>query len=254
MAHTSWVGRFYIGLSGFSYKEWQGEDKFYPPELKQANFLSYYVTRYPSVELDGTWYQMPSEAGVQKWIDSSPADFRYTPKMHRRVTHVARLKLDEIESVKFFLKRLEPLEKAGKLGAILVQLPPSLRRSDERLTAFLDEIPKRDSLLWSMEFRHDSWHHADVESILRERNIAWVAADTDDADAQRRNTAGHIYARLRKTDYPEDLLQNWAGYFRAALDRGQDCYVYCKHEDAEAPWLWADRLIELVGVEPVQQS
>ena len=241
------MARFHIGLSGFSHKEWKGEGLFYPPELKQPGFFGFYCERYPSVEMDGTWYRMPSEAAVEKWMKESPEGFTFAPKMHRDVTHMSRLKLDKIDSVKFFLKRLEPLEKVGKLGSILVQLPPNMKRNDERLCAFFDEVPHRDTLLWSVEFRNDTWHNAEVEEMLRSRNVAWVANDTDDSDAQRRNTAGHIYARLRKTDYDEELLQDWATYFRAALDRGQDCYVYCKHEDAEAPWIWADRLAQLVG-------
>ena len=240
------MAKLYIGLSGYSYKEWQGEGRFYPPEMKQAKYLEYYVSRYNALEADGTWYQMPSESGVQKWIDQSPAEFKVSPKMHRQVTHYSRLKQDGMDSLKFFLKRLEPLEKAGKLGAILVQLPPNLKRDDERLAGFLAEIPYRDTLPWCIEFRNETWHAPEVEAMLRERDVAWVAADTDDADAQRRDTGSFIYARLRKTDYPDDLLQNWAAYFRGKMAEGKDCYVYCRHEDAESPWVWADRIIELL--------
>ncbi len=240
------MAKLYIGLSGYFYKEWHGEGKFYPPELKQKNFLDYYVSRFNALEADGTWYQMPSEAGVAKWIASSPEEFKVSPKMHRKVTHIARLKLDEIDALKFFVKRLEPLEKSGKLGSILIQLPPNLRRNDERLSAFLAEIPYRATLPWCIEFRSDTWHVPEVEKMLRERNVAWVANDTDAADAQRRDTSDHIYARLRKTDYTPDQLQNWATYFAGKLTEGKDCYVYCKHEDAEHPWVWADMIRRFV--------
>lgn len=241
------MAKLYIGLSGYAYREWQGEGRFYPPELKQAKYLEYYVSRYNALEADGTWYKMPGEKQVAKWVAETPDDFRFSPKMHRRVTHYARLKQEGMDSLKFFLKTLEPLEKAGKLGSILLQLPPNLKRDDERLQTFLSEIPRRDTLPWCIEFRSETWHQPEVERVLQEHGIGWVAADTDEANAQRRDTAGHIYARLRKTDYSERLLQDWADYFRAKIAEGKDCYVYCKHEDAEAPWVWADRLRELVG-------
>lgn len=240
------MASFHIGLSGYSYKEWQGEGRFYPPELKQSKWLKFYADRYNALEADGTWYQMPSETGVSKWIAETPEGFRVSPKMHREVTHYARLKPTCIDSLKFFLKRLEPLESAGKLGALLIQLPPNLKRDDERLSTFLAEIPYRGTLPWSIEFRSETWHTLEVEQILRDRGVAWVANDTDDDDAQSRDTGSHVYARLRKTDYPDDLLKDWAQYFDSKLREGKDCYVYCKHQDAEAPWEWADRLIELV--------
>ena len=240
------MAALYIGLSGFAYKEWQGEGLFYPPDLKQAQYFEYYLTRYNALEADGTWYQMPKEASVQKWIEESPERFRFSPKMHRKVTHYARLKPEGIDALNFFLKRLAPLEAAGKLGGLLVQLPPNLRNTDDRLAAFLDSIPHRDTLPWCLEFRSETWHTPEVESLLREHNVAWVGWDTDEADAQRRDTASHIYMRMRKSDYSEEQLKEWAGYFGSKLAEGKDCYVYCKHEDAEQPWRWADGLRELV--------
>lgn len=239
------MAELYVGLSGYSYKEWQGDGLFYPADLKQKDYLDYYASRFGAVEADGTWYKMPGEAQVEKWIADTPAGFRYSPKMHRKVTHFTRLKPEGLDSLEFFLKRLKPLEAAGKLGSVLLQLPPKLERDDSRLATFLTAIPKRESLPWAMEFRHESWHCAEVEELLRQHGIAWVAADTDDEDAQRRDTGSHVYARLRKSDYDEAMLRDWAGYFKSKLDLGKDCYVYCKHEDAEQPWVWADRIREL---------
>ncbi|MGV3616744.1 MAG: DUF72 domain-containing protein [Fimbriimonas sp.] len=107
-------------------------------------------------------------------------------------------------------------------------------------------MPHRDSLPWAFEFRHESWHAPEVENALRDRNVAWVAADTDDAAAERRDTADFHYVRLRRLAYSEDRLEEWAGYLRARIGAGQDCYVYCRHKDVDAPWEWADRLIELL--------
>jgi uncharacterized protein YecE (DUF72 family) len=240
------MGGLYLGLSGYSYKEWQGEGLFYPPELKQKQFLDYYASRFNALEADGTWYKMPGEAQVEKWISETDPGFLYSPKMHRKVTHFARLKPESIDALEFFLKRLAPLEQAGKLGTTLIQLPPNLGRDDERLATFLAAIPHRSSLPWAIEFRHDSWHCQEVETLLRSHNVAWVAADTDDADAQRRDTADHVYCRLRKTDYTDDMLRSWADYFGAKLNDGKSVTIFGKHEDAERPWEWVDRLRDLL--------
>lgn len=241
------MGHFFVGLSGYSYKEWQGEGLFYPPGLKQAGYFEYYAGRFTTVELDGTWYQMPSESGVEKWLAAAPEGFRFAPKMHRRVTHMARLKPECQDSVQFFVKRLKPMEDAGKLGPILVQLPPNLKRDDDRLLSFLEAIPRRPSLMWSMEFRNDSWNVSEIEEMLRTFGVAWVGQDTDDKDAQRRDTAAHWYFRLRKSDYDEESLAKWAEFFKARTIEGKDVFVYCKHEDAERPWEWADTLNRLLG-------
>lgn len=241
------MAKLHIGLSGFAYKEWQGEGRFYPPDMKQVDYFRYYASRFHAMEADGTWYKMPATAAVEKWIAETTQGFKFSPKMHRKVTHFAKLKPESIDALKFFLKRLEPLENADRLGGILLQLPPYLKRDDELLSAFLEEIPKRETLPWCLEFRSKSWHDPEVEAILAKHNVAWVAGDTDEDDAQRRDTAGHVYARLRKTDYSEEQLKDWASYFACKVAEGKDCYVYCKHEDAEEPWVWADRIRNLVS-------
>jgi len=229
-----------IGLSGFSYKPWQGEGRFYPAELKQKDFLPFYAERYNAVEMDGTWYRMPSEDGVKSWLANSPEDFKFCFKAHRQVTHLARLKPEAIEPLKFMLKRLEPMRP--RLGPILLQLPPNLKRDDARLESFLAALPAEipAQTQWAVEFRNESWHTTEVEAILRKHNVAWVAAETDDAPAQRRNTANYGYARLRKSEYDSKELKGWAEYFQSI---GGPVYAFCKHEDEGAPWIWADELL-----------
>jgi len=99
-----------------------------------------------------------------------------------------------------------------------------------------------------MEFRHPSWRRAEVETLLRSRNVAWVLAETDEEEAERRDTADFRYLRLRKSDYPDRALAGWAEWIRREAAGGRACYVYFKHEDEGSPWLWADRLRELAGV------
>ncbi|HEY3779459.1 MAG TPA: DUF72 domain-containing protein [Fimbriimonadaceae bacterium] len=240
------MARLYLGLSGYSYKPWQGEGRFYPAELKQKQFLSYYAEHYPAVEMDGTWYRMPSEAGVQGWIEGSPSDFKYTFKAHRSISHIQRLKAECLESVKFQLKRLEPMEKAGKMGALFVQLPPNFKRNDERLKEFVTSLPEGHP--YAIEFRNEAWFVPEVEAILRDAGVTWVSWDTEEVAGQRRDTGSFIYSRMRRETYTDDQLKSWADYFQAAMDKGKDCYVFFKHEDEGSPWVDADRLKKIMGL------
>ena len=237
------MARVHVGLSGYSYKPWQGEGRFYPATLKQAGFLSYYATRYDTVELDGVWYRLPSEKAVADWLASTPPHFRFAPKVHRQITHHARLKPECYDFVRFMLDRLKPLASADRLGPLLIQLPPNLRRDDDRLAAFLEQLPT--SLRWAIEFRHESWLEPAVEALVRRFNVSWVAADTDERAAECRDTADFGYVRLRRSAYEERDLEQWAARFRKMIEEGKNCYVYCKHEDEGSPWIWADRLLQL---------
>ena len=241
------MAQTYIGLSGYSYKPWQGPGRFYPPTLKQAGFLGYYATRYDTVELDGVWYRLPSEKAVIDWLAATPSHFIFAPKVHRQVTHRSRLKPESYDFIRVMLGRLSALASAKRLGPLLIQLPPNLGRDDDRLSAFLEQLPA--SVQWAIEFRHDSWHDPAVETLLRRFNVSWVAADTDERPAECRDTANFWYVRLRRSAYDEEDLAKWAGTIRKMVSEGKSCYVYCKHEDEGSPWVWADRLRELCTIE-----
>lgn len=241
------MAQLFIGLSGFDYKAWQGEGLFYPPSVKRAGYLEHYGTRMNSLELNGTHQALPSEASVDRWIKATPEQFIFAAKMHQRVSHFTRLKPEGLDTLKLFVERLEPMEKAGKLGPILVQLPPNFKRDEERLAAFLKEIPHRPTLRWTFEFRSDSWHTAEVEDLLRSHGVSWAVVETDEEAAQIRHTADFVFARLRRIEYTDDQLKTWAKFFRGQIREGRDCFVYCRHKDTVAPWKWADRLRELVG-------
>ena len=230
----------HIGLSGYSYKPWQGSDRFYPPDLKQPQFLRYYATRYDTVELDGVWYRFPSEAAVQAWIEQTPPGFMFCPKAHREITHFKRLSPESLSTVDFMLQRLAPLAASHKLGPILLQLPPNLRQNLDRLSQFLAALSIEHR--WAIEFRHESWHTKETEDLLRRHRVAWAVVETDDTQPEHRDTADFIYARLRRSEYSESDLEKWAGRFIEMRQNGKDCFVYCKHEDEGAPWIWADHL------------
>lgn len=239
------MAKAYIGLSGYSYKPWQGIDRFYPPNLKQSEFLPYYATRYDTVELDGVWYRLPSDKAVQDWIALTPDRFIFAPKTHRQITHRSRLKPDCYEFIGVMMARLAALIREHRLGPILVQLPPNLKRDEERLAGFLKQLP--GTARWAVEFRHDSWYEPVIEKLLRDFNVSWVAADTDDRPAECRDTADFWYVRLRRSAYSREDLAQWGARFRQATTQGKDCYVYCKHEDAGSPWLWADTLLNVLS-------
>ena len=238
------MAQIHIGLSGYSYKPWQGPERFYPTGLKQSAFLQYYATRYDTVELDGVWYRLPALSAVTKWIEQTPDRFIFSPKAHRMITHLKRLRPDAIPFLNIMLEHLKPLAAKGKLGPILLQLPPNLQRDDDRLAEFLPALSR--SYRWAIEFRHDSWGHASVEDLLRRFNVAWAAVETDTSDAERRDTADFLYVRLRRSQYSTQDLRKWGRYFR---EMGKDCYVYCKHEDEGSPWIWADDLLKITATD-----
>ena len=238
------MAQAHIGLSGYSYKPWQGPGRFYPATLKQAGFLGYYATRYDTVELDGVWYRLPTEKAVADWLASTPADFLFAPKVHRQITHRARLKAECYDFIQVMLNRLKPLASAERLGPLLIQLPPNMKRNDDRLANFLGQLPA--SMRWAIEFRHESWHDTSVELLLRRFNVSWVAADSDERPVECRDTADFWYVRLRRSAYDDGDLERWAGRIREMVGEGKSCFVYCKHEDEGSPWVWADRLLQLV--------
>lgn len=243
------MATLYVGLSGFSYKPWQGEGRLYPPELKQKDFFRYYAERFNTVEMDSTWYRMPPENGVNNWVAQAPEGFRYTFKMHRDVSHMKRLKADGIDSVKFFLKRLKPALEAGQVGCVYIQLPPNLRKTDDRLREFLELLPRtaEESTVqvpWAMEWRHESWDTDEVADLMASHNIAFVASDNDETKGVMRDTGSIIYARMRREGYNDEQLDEWAAWFKKGLAAGKDGYAMFKHEDEGAPWEDAWRFLE----------
>ena len=177
-------------------------------------------------------------------------------KFHRQITHLSRLKEDTYENVHYILKRMHPMAVAGKLGPFLIQLPPNMKRNDERLEGFVKALPQDFSQVhelecapglqprYSFEFRHESWNCAEVDAILKACGVAYVASDRDEAKADRRDTAAFHYIRLRRVDTTDETLTEWANYAKAQIANGKDCYLYCKHEDEGSPWIWADFLLK----------
>ncbi|MCY4398701.1 MAG: DUF72 domain-containing protein [Gemmatimonadetes bacterium] len=218
--------RLWTGTSGFSYKEWKGS--FYPEKLPANRMLEYYSRQLSSVEINNTFYRLPRAEMLEKWASTVPDDFAFVLKASRRITHMKRLK-DAGDPLDYLVTTAVGALGA-RLGPILFQLPPYLRKDVERLRDFLAIVP--DTVRAAFEFRHESWFGDDVYQALADRGAALVTADTGEGEAPVVETAGFGYARLRRPGYGEAELRDWA----AALRRSawSDVFVFFKHEDEGA--------------------
>jgi uncharacterized protein YecE (DUF72 family) len=231
------AGRLYLGTSGFAYGEWKGP--FYPEGLKNREMLSFYAGRFPSVEINYTFRQQPSEKTLAGWVAQTPEEFRFALKGHQRVTHWLRL-ADAEESVSTFLDRARALGE--RLGPILFQCPPTLRFDRELIESFAGYLPP--VARFAMEFRHPSWEEA--RPILRDLGVGWCTADTDDRPADRIEVEPFAYLRLRKEEYGDDDLAAWAERITSALQAGRDVFCYFKHEEKETGPVHAERMLSML--------
>src|SRR5438270_13096488 len=237
-------GRLFVGTSGFAYKEWKPE--FYPADLKAADMLSFYSRRFNSVEINNTFYKMPTEKVLTQWREQTPEDFSFTLKAPQRITHFARLKNVD-ENLDFF-RRTARDAMGARLGTILFQCPPNLRYDKDLLDSFFALLPGQP-FRFAMEFRHDSW--VDAKEQLANNNIAWCVADTDEKKAPMVQTSdAFIYLRLRGLNYTDEDIRVWADETRSVLDAGGDAYVYFKHEDDPSGVRYGLRFRELLETSP----
>jgi uncharacterized protein YecE (DUF72 family) len=214
---------FHIGTSGWSYKEWKGS--FYPPQIPADEMLPYYAARFSTVEVNNSFYRIPSDRVLASWAGQVPSEFRFVMKASRRITHNGRLK-DEDGSLEYFLKAVNPLGE--RLGPTFFQLPPTFKKDAGRLQAFLSRLPRQ--LPAAMEFRHQSWFDDEVYQLLRDRDIALVAVDQDEGEgAPLVPTAAWGYLRLRRMAYDIPQLSGWAA--RIGAQPWREAYVFLKHEE-----------------------
>ncbi len=211
------------GTSGYAYKEWKGS--FYPEDLKADGFLNYYATRFPTVEINNTFYRLPREHVLQEWASQVPETFSFSIKASQRITHHTRLKPEGASAVEFLLKNTTIL--GGRMGPILFQLPPNLKKDAERLRTFLATLPA--DRRYTMEFRHESWFDDEVFEALKARDIPLVISEQDDFAAPLVATASWGYARLHRFDYDGAALAAWAKKLNA--QPWSEAYVYFKHDE-----------------------
>lgn len=228
--------RLLTGTSGFSYKQWLG--CFYPEKLHADEMLHYYAERFATVEINNTFYRMPAESMLARWAQEVPPAFSFTLKAPRRITHEQRLRESEA-SVAEFVRRAAAL--GDKLGVLLFQLPPFLRKDVHRLSDFLAGLPSDKR--YAFEFRHASWRDDEIFDALRSRGALWCVTDTDEGETPFLATTDCAYIRLRRTHYDDADLRGWAE--RIAAQPLERAYVYFMHEDEALGTRFAKRLDEL---------
>lgn len=229
------MAAFWVGTSGFSYKEWRPH--FYPPELREKDFLGYYASRLNSVEIDSTFYRMPRATTLEAWRQAVGDGFRFALKASRRITHFERLRVPS-SSLDYLLGLLPSL--GARMGPLLVQLPPDFPRDLDRLDAFLAVLSRGARA--AVEFRHPSWQAPESFDLLRARGAALVVADTDDGTSPLEVTAPFVYVRLRRSSYDPATLDGWRRRMRVWEAGGLDVFAYIKHRDNPRAPLMAQAL------------
>lgn len=223
--------KYYIGTSGWVYSHWR--DVFYPPKLPQSKWLEFYTGHFSTVELNNSFYRLPSEQAFSNWRATSPEGFRYAVKVSRFITHIKRLK-DVAEPVETFLQRARHLNE--KLGPLLYQLPPNMHRNDERLESFLRLLPK--GLRHVIEFRHQSWLDEGAFDILRRHEIGFCVFDMPGLPCPLLSTADFAYIRFHGSSglyfscYSNEELEDWARRISRLAKDLDTVYIYFNN-DAE---------------------
>ena len=205
--------------------------------------LAYYVERFTTVEINATFYRMPSAKTVEGWGAAAPAGFTYVLKAPQRITHFGRL-LDVDEPLRYFCDAARTL--GDRLGPLLFQLPPNFKKAADRLGKLLAIMP--DGFRVAFEFRHESWFDDEIYALLRSRNAALCIADTEEGTTPVVATADFGYLRLRAVEYSDDDLKHWIATIDQVGGGWRDAYVFFKHEDSGSGPALARRFLALRGV------
>jgi uncharacterized protein YecE (DUF72 family) len=219
-----------IGCSGWNYKHWR--ERVYPKGLPARRWLEHYATLFDTVEVNATFYRLPTTKAVAGWVEQTPDGFVFAVKMSRYLTHIKRL-AGAAESVALFYERIEPLVRSPKLGPVLWQLPANFHRDDERLAGALRALPPGRH---AFEFRHESWFVDEVYELLRAHGAALVIGDAPNRPFQTHELTTdwtflrfHHGSRGRNGNYSERELEGWAQRIEKWRDR-VDVYAYFNND------------------------
>jgi len=228
--------KVWTGTSGYSYPEWKGN--FYPEKLAAKDMLRFYAGKFPTVEINNTFYRMPKEDLLRGWAEQVPEHFAFVIKASKRITHDQRLK-ECAELLRYLFRVTATL--GPRLGPLLFQLPPNFKKDVPRLKSFFDDMPERR--LVAVEFRHASWFDDEVFDTLRAQGAALCVADTgEEPAAPLVATTDWGYLRLRRENFSDQELRDWARRIRA--QPWSDAYVFLKHEEEGKGPKLAARLME----------
>jgi len=234
----------WVGTSGYNYPEWKGT--FYPEKLPVAKMLPYYAERFSTVEINYTYYRTPNKKILEGWSQATPERFKLTLKAPKRITHIARLR-DCGDLLRYFVDTAAKL--GPKLGALLFQLPPSLKQDLSLFDSFLDNFPA--DVCAAFEFRHGSWLNDETYQRLRARNLALCVADSETMATPVTITTDYAYFRLRDEGYTPDDIERWAGTIAEQTSACKDVFVYFKHEEEGKGPEFARLLMKHLGMPSV---
>jgi uncharacterized protein YecE (DUF72 family) len=220
----------FVGTSGWQYADWEG--RFYPRDVSRSQWLTYFSARYPTVEVNNTFYRLPGHKTFTRWRDESSAEFVFAIKASRYITHIRRL-LDCRDPLRLLWSRCRRLE--DKLGPVLFQLPPRFPADPARLRRFCRLIPS--GMRPAFEFRDRSWESDEVFEILCGAGAAFVWADTPGARIPTVVTGGWVYVRFHigsrlRPDYSRLKLRRWAD--RISDVDAADCFTYFNNDTGGA--------------------
>lgn len=219
----------WIGTSGWYYPHWVG--KFYPEEITKKDWFSFYCGQFPTVEVNSSFYRVPSEKMVQGWREKSPREFLFSVKVWRGITHYKKLR-EITGDLKNFLERVKRL--GTRLGPLLFQLPPSLKRDPALLQSFLEKLPRRG--FHTVEFRNPSWYTDEILEILEGENAALCVHDMGPVPPPKAATGSFIYLRLHgpggryRGSYTDEHLEDWAAWLRSMKQKGKGAFVYFNND------------------------
>jgi uncharacterized protein YecE (DUF72 family) len=227
--------RVLAGTSGFAFAEWKGG--FYPEGLSNDRFLSHYASVLPTVELNVSFYRMPTSSMLAGWAAQTPETFRFAIKAHRRITHQKRLR-DVDDDLRWLYERVSEL--GPRLGPVLFQLPPTLRQDLDLLERFLAALPPLPYT--AVEFRHASWHDEATYALLRKYRAAFCIAEDDKSCEPLVHTAPFAYYRLHRLQYTDAQLATWVEHMRAHAELAP-VFCYFTHETGTEAVDYAVRLL-----------
>ncbi len=230
---------YWIGTSGFQYTEWKGT--FYPEDLATSKMLPYFAERLTTTEINYSFHRIPSAKTIEGWYTATPENFRFSLKAPQKMTHWQKLR-NCGDTLRYFHQVICDLEK--KLGCVLFQLPPTLKKDAELLRDFLAEIP--DGMRAAFEFRDAAWFSDDIYELLRSKNLALCIADSEKLATPEVATANYGYLRLRREDYQRADLVRWSEVLKKNESAWSDAYVYFKHEESGIGPKLAQQMIELI--------
>ncbi len=235
----------YIGTSGWSHDHWRGH--FYPQEMSGKQLFEYYCARFRTVEINNSFYRLPSEKTVDAWRDAAPDEFIYSFKASQYITHKKRL----INPARYLPRMIDIAGRLGtKLGPILFQLPPSFHRKEERLQGLLEALGPEHR--YAVEFRDPTWFDEGVRDMLSGRGVAFCIFEFGDLISPRWVTADFVYVRLHGPNgpylgsYSRKVLEEWAGLIVSWEKQGKDVFFYFNNDESGFAAQDAAALLEIM--------